>query len=252
MSANMKHIILLFILGFIGVLSALPLIPQLLALQPAPPPLSIEIIQVISVAQSSVLLLLMVWLGSVFSPKARLTSPVISAIIRSEDAIAALKPQILPALIGGIIGGVFIVIFLGILSGSLPADFLSAGEKLKLPWYTRILYGGITEELLIRWGLMSFIAWGAYRITQKNGADIAPHNYVLAIIISSLIFGLGHLPVASALTTTLTAPLITYIILGNAAFGIIAGYLYWKRGLECAMGAHMIAHLTMMMGEGFM
>lgn len=37
----------------------------------------------------------------------------------------------------------------------------------------------------------------------------------------------------------------------NAAFGFIAGYLYWKRGLECAVGVHMIAHITMIVGNSF-
>ncbi len=60
----------------------------------------------------------------------------------------------------------------------------------------------------------------------------------------------NHLPVAFTLSTEVTIPLVAYIILGNAAFGFIAGYLYWKRGLECAIGAHMIAHITMIVGAG--
>jgi hypothetical protein len=27
--------------------------------------------------------------------------------------------------------------------------------------------------------------------------------------------------------------------------------LYWKRGLECAIAAHMIAHIIMIIGAGF-
>lgn len=115
----------------------------------------------------------------------------------------------------------------------------------------KILYGGITEELLIRWGLMSFFVWGSYRITQKVGSEICSYNYVIAIILSALIFGLAHLPVAFILSSELTAPLVAYIVLGNASFGFIAGYLYWKHGLECAIAAHMIAHITMIVGVSF-
>ncbi len=248
---NTKPSILLFSLGFLGIASIVPLIPQILALQSAELPLSIEMIQIISVAQSSVLLLLMIWLGSVFSKKVGLSAPVIFALARSESAYNELKPQIIPALIGGIAGGIFILLFLGALSSYLPTEFLSAGEKLILPWYTKMLYGGITEELLMRWGLMSFLVWGVYRLTQKNGSEILDHNYIIAIVASALIFGLGHLPVAFSLSPEVTAPLVAYIILGNAAFGFIAGYLYWKRGLECAIGAHMIAHITMIIGASF-
>lgn len=248
---SIKPSVFLFFLGFVGIVSIVPFIPHLLALQSAPLPLTVEMIQVVSVVQSSVLLLFMVGLGSVFSKKVGLSSPVIFALAHSENALKELKPQIIPAIIGGIVGGVFLLALLGTFSSYLPAEFLSAGEKLMPPWYTKLLYGGITEELLIRWGLMSFFVWGMYRLTQKSGSDIRSHNYIFAILVSSLIFGLGHLPVAFALSPEITAPLVAYIILGNASFGFIAGYLYWKRGLECAIGAHMVAHLTMIVGANF-
>ena len=245
---NTNPSILLFSLGFIGIASIVPLIPQLLSLQSAELPMSVEKIQIISVAQLSILLLLMIWLGSVFSKKVGLSAPVIFTLACSENVFDQLKPQILPAVVGGIAGGIFILLFFGTLSSYLPAEFLSAGEKIVPPWYTKILYGGITEELLMRWGLMSFFVWGSYRITQKVGSEIRNYNYVIAIILSALIFGLGHLPVAFALSSEVTVPLVAYIIFGNAGFGFIAGYLYWKRGLECAIAAHMIAHVTMIIG----
>jgi len=62
---------------------------------------------------------------------------------------------------------------------------------------------------------------------------------------------LGHLPAAFALSPVVNMPLVSYIILGNAAFGLIAGALYWKFGLECAIFSHMLAHVTMLAGESF-
>jgi membrane protease YdiL (CAAX protease family) len=248
---NRNPIIFLFFLGFLGIVSIIPLIPKLLALQSSPLPMSLELIQIISVVQSSILLLFMVWLGSVCSKKVGLSSPVIVALAQSQNIIKVLKPQITPALIGGILGGVFITLFLGLLSPSLPPEFLSAGEKFTPAWYTKVLYGGITEELLIRWGLMSFLVWGSYRLTQNNDFEIRTYNYIIAIVVSALIFGLGHLPVAYMLSQEVTASLVTYIILGNASFGFIAGYLYWKYGLECAIAAHMIAHITMILTASF-
>ena len=248
---HFKFSILLFSLGFIGITSIIPLIPKLLSLQTGPLPLSVAMIQLISVVQSSVLLVLMLWLGSVYSMKVGLSAPVVSALVRSENALKALKPQIVPAFIGGVLGGAIIVVFLGALTTYLPSEFLAAGEKLTPPWYTKLLYGGITEELLIRWGLMSFFVWASYRLTQKKSSEIRSHNFVIAIVLSAVLFGAGHLPVAFLLSSEVTPPLIAYIILGNASFGFIAGYLYWKWGLECAIAAHMIAHLTMIIGASF-
>ena len=36
------------------------------------------------------------------------------------------------------------------------------------------------------------------------------------------------------------------MIVANSIFGLIAGYLYWKRGLESAMFAHMVAHVLLL------
>ena len=90
---------------------------------------------------------------------------------------------------------------------------------------------------------MSFITWCCYRLTQAKETEVKPYNYVFAIVLSAFLFGIGHLPVAFTLTSVVNSALIFYIIFGNAGFGIVAGYLYWKRGLECAMLAHIIAHL---------
>lgn len=245
-----KPHLLLFALGLIGILSALPLIPQLLELQPEKPPIPIEAIQAASVIQGSVLLLLMVWLGATFSRRVGLAAPVIQALANKAYIREEIRPQILPAFIGGIAGGAFLLLFFKVVSIHLPPEFIIAGDKLAPPWYTKLLYGGITEEILIRWGLMSFLVWVIYRITQRKDSEVKAHNYILGIIISALVFGIGHLPIAFALAPEVTAYLIAYIIIGNAAFGLIAGYLYWKRGLECAIGAHMIAHITMIIGNG--
>lgn len=36
---------------------------------------------------------------------------------------------------------------------------------------------------------------------------------------------------------------MTYVVLGNAAFGLVAGWLYWRYGLEAAVLAHAGAHV---------
>ena len=63
-----------------------------------------------------------------------------------------------------------------------------------------------------------------------------------------LVFGLGHLPMANVLTETVTTPLLVYVLVGNGLFGLIAGFLYWRKGVECAM----MAHIVMVSGERLM
>jgi len=37
---------------------------------------------------------------------------------------------------------------------------------------------------------------------------------------------------------------VTFIVLANSFFGLVAGYLYWRKGLEAAIIAHMSAHIV--------
>jgi membrane protease YdiL (CAAX protease family) len=43
-----------------------------------------------------------------------------------------------------------------------------------------------------------------------------------------------------------TIALALYVIVGNSFFGLIAGYLYSKNGLESSIIAHMLAHVVML------
>ncbi len=246
---NKKLIVVLWLLGMLGALCVLPVIPQLLASQKQIPSISMPLLQFIAALQSGILILIAVLMGAFFAPRVNLNAPVIQAFISKQSVLDKLSPQILPALLGGIIGGLAIVLITNQFTASLPAEFLQAAGGLSIPWYARIFYGGISEELLIRWGLMSFLTWASFRLFQNNTAKIHSSHYIIAIVLSAFIFGAGHLPAVYALSTVINTPLIAYILIGNASFGLIAGTLYWKYGLECAIFAHMLAHVTMLVCE---
>jgi len=48
-----------------------------------------------------------------------------------------------------------------------------------------------------------------------------------------------------------TLALTLFVIVGNSAFGLIAGYLYWKKGLESAIIAHALTHVVMFTASYF-
>ncbi|MBX9901068.1 MAG: CPBP family intramembrane metalloprotease [Burkholderiaceae bacterium] len=244
-----KQILILWFLGLLGVISVLPVVSQLIAIQNRPLPFSILQLQVITFIQSGLLILGAVVLGSIFSPKVNLSAPVVEAILKNQPILTKLKPQIVPAFLGGILGGVFIFLFSLKFQGLLPPEFLLSAKKLSLPWSARIFYGGISEELLVRWGLMSFLAWLFLRCFQNSASQIKPIIYIASIFVSAFVFGLAHLPAAFALSPAVTTPLVFYILVGNAFFGFVAGGLYWKYGLECAIFSHMLAHVTLLILE---
>ena len=66
--------------------------------------------------------------------------------------------------------------------------------------------------------------------------------YVIANIISALLFAAGHIPSTMAMTS-LTPVLIFRCFLLNGGFGLCFGYLYRKYGLGYAMLSHGFVHL---------
>lgn len=99
------------------------------------------------------------------------------------------------------------------------------------------LYGGLTEEILLRWGLLSLIAW----LLVKLRLEVTPAKWV-AVILAALIFAAGHLP-ALALVADPSMLLIVRTLLLNAIGGLAFGALFVRYNLEAAMVAHMATHL---------
>jgi hypothetical protein len=102
-----------------------------------------------------------------------------------------------------------------------------------------ISYGGITEELTLRYGLMTFLVW----VGAKVWTTLPPGLYFGALLVSAVLFGAGHLP-AMATLTPLTPIVILRTVGLNALLGLAFGWLFWRRGLEHAMVAHIATHLA--------
>jgi len=207
----------------------------------------------LSVIQPAIILSVAVLVGVVLASKVGLSSPVAEAAASGGDSVSAFKPQIIPGIVGGLAGGVSLVLIAAALKPFLSPEVLARlgeyGNILPLP--VRLLYGGITEELLLRWGLMTLLVWAAWRLFQKGQDRPKSADCGGAILISSVVFAIAHLPVAFMLFPEMTLALTIFVIVGNSAFGLIAGYLYWKKGLESAMIAHALTHIVMFTASYF-
>jgi membrane protease YdiL (CAAX protease family) len=171
---------------------------------------------------------------------------VVSALAAGGDVLQALRPQIVPGILGGMAGAAIIVAF----HRFAPEALTAAQPATPLPLVVRVLYGGITEEVLVRWGLLTIIAWAGWRIAGRPSEHPSVPIMWAAIAISALLFGLSHLPAALAVVRDLSASVAVYVTLGNAGFGMVAGYLFWRHGLEAAIMAHGLAHLLAFMVLG--
>ena len=258
MSFRTRLFFILWAAGLAGVFSVLLIdLPALVALLPAwakaEAPQITPVIKLLSLIQPSILLALAVLAGVALAHRVGLSSPAAEAAASGGPVWPALKPQIAPGIIGGLLGGGSIVAVTFVAKPSLPAgteERVAAFGRL-VPVPTRLLYGGVTEELLLRWGLMTLLVWTTWRLLQKREGTPKPAYVVGAILISSLVFGVGHLPIAYLILPEVNVALTLYVVAANSVFGLIAGYLYWKRGLESAVMAHMLAHVVMLTASYF-
>ena len=131
---------------------------------------------------------------------------------------------------------------------------LEAQERIQPVWWQTLLasfYGGISEEIQLRLFLLTFLAWLGSRLIRD--VEGRPGLGVLwaSTIISTIVFGLGHLPMLNATLAasglSLTPILIISTLTTNGIGGIALGWLYWSRGLESAMIAHFAADITLHM-----
>lgn len=233
---------------FVDLSALIAAIPQ----PPDGPPVTLPppaLLKLVSIVQPAVIVTLAVVLGVWLAERVGLHAPAFEAAARGERFLPKLMPQILPGVLAGLASGVAIILSWVVAKPFLTPEFVTRAQEFNkvLPNITRLLYGGLTEEVLLRWGVMSLLVWAAWRLLQKGQGAPRSVYFVVAIVLSAVIFGMGHLPLASMLSGGLTLPLVIYVIAANSIFGIVAGFLYWLRGLEAAMLAHMTTHLVLIL-----
>lgn len=251
MSPRFRLFLVIAFSGFIGVLSfQLVDIAALIAKLPIPPgqapQMSMAFVRVLSIVQPGVLVLAAAFVGLIFAPKVGLSAPAAQAFAERRAILPALRPQLLPGVLGALIAGPAIIATWLLWKPFLTPAFVAKAEDFNhvLPPVTRLLYGGITEEVLLRWGFMSFLVWLNWRLLQRGQGQPRPACFVIGILLSAVIFGAGHLPIAVALQGSATPALVSYVVFANSIFGVVAGYLYWKKGLESAVVAHALTHVV--------
>ncbi|AFY55476.1 CAAX amino terminal protease family [Rivularia sp. PCC 7116] len=243
--SKFKIFLTLFLLGLTGVFSLLlaPVnIPEGTEL-----PLSLSTLKIIGLIQSSILLGIATFIGSNLSTRVGFSTPLIKAFYNHTGVRSIFSKQIIFGIIGGAIAYIFSAIILKLTEPFLPAAYLALNQNpdVQIPLLTRVLYGGIVEELLIRWGLMTFLVWLPWKIFQKASGTPKSIFYWFGITVAAAIFGIGHLPLLFSLIAQPTILLIGLIMALNMITGIIAGWLYWRKGLEAAIFAHMTFHLIL-------
>lgn len=238
------------ILSFIGLLGVLSLLLSELPLQNLPPEVTENInpqtLKWLVLINPAILVLVLTLIGTLVYDKVKFTVPILEGLLRKETLpLTQIKQMLVGGALAGVVAGVLIVGITALFKPYLPAELLAQTEQAtNMHLLTKLLYGGITEELLMRFCLMSVIAWILFKISGKLNSAI----FYAAIVIAAFLFAIGHFPALFMLVAEPTTVVYAYIITGNMAGGLLFGYAYWKFGLEAAMLAHAFAHIVMTIG----
>ena len=193
--------------------------------------------------QGLVLVILFAIMGGYAAPAVGLDAPFFSAIVNQGDIWANASSQLLPMLIGGVAGGlVLVAVYYLYYRPRLDHKTVQSMEELRtgLGLAGRLLYGGILEEVLTRWGIMSGVAWIGFKLAGETNAVVM----WAAIVISGTIFGLLHFPSYVGTGSRLTSLFASLMLFLNLWASLVFGWLFWHYGLLAAIGAHMLFHLV--------
>ncbi|HWL24401.1 MAG TPA: CPBP family glutamic-type intramembrane protease [Ureibacillus sp.] len=203
------------------------------------------IIMIISAIQLAVVSFIISYIGIKLARKVGFTLPVLDSLMKKEKVQFNNSGVILAIVFGVITGFAIIGADRFYYQHKIEAIAQANPEFSWLGLVAGVLYGGVFEELLMRLLFMSLVVWIFMKITRKNYETLNSIFFWLAIILAAALFAIGHFPATEAVFGELNTTLIIRSFLLNGLGGIFFGYLYWKKGLEYAILAHMFTHISM-------
>jgi hypothetical protein len=210
------------------------------------------VVVLLSVAQSALLLGVMTFSGLWAAGRLGLGAPLLDARLHGRAAPPDLRHHALVAAGLGLASGLAILaldLWLFVpLSRSGAGSLVAQRQPPAWTGLLASLEGGVTEEVELRLFLLSFVALairGARNVFKRERtSELTPVVFWAANLLAAIAFGLGHLPTTARLVP-LTAIIVTRAVVLNGVVGVVAGWLFWRRGIEMAMVCHFSADVVL-------
>lgn len=242
MNKKLKLALLLFLLGSVGILSTLTVYATVLGDDQ-------NIYSDFATLWNSnwiylvfptINLVIALTVGTLLYDKVNLRVPLLESLIDSKQK-TEIKGILPYGIFGGIISGVVMTIIILVFAPTLPPNLIESITSSTLGIFPRVLNGAITGEILHRFGFMTLLVWLGYMMSGK----LSPNTYWTAIIVSVMLFAAGQLIPSLLLRGNPSASLLFYHLLLSATSVTIYSWLYWKKGLEAAIVAHVVANIIL-------
>ncbi|OHB76497.1 MAG: hypothetical protein A2Z25_11400 [Planctomycetes bacterium RBG_16_55_9] len=208
-------------------------------------PVPLPIAVLIQIAQATLFFTVAIFFGLLLGKKMGLGALFIESWLSNEKRKVGFASILrFSAFLGILIGAAIFVLDRSVFS--IFVEPITAFQATP-PLWTRVLagfYGGITEEVGMRFFLMTLVVWITCKIKKTEDGRPTEIGVWLAIILISVLFGLGHLPMTARFTEITTIVVLRAILLNGIA-GVTFGWLYWKKGLEAAMVSHFTTDIVL-------
>lgn len=242
---GLRRFAALFGLGLFGLLAA----GATSAIRGGLPTLSASVsyVEVVlaAVVQPVVLLCIAVVVGLIGAPRVGFRSRVREYVSGDQSAWRGFRREIGPAVQFGVYAGLVLVgagALFGPRRGITGVHASIASVLATVP--ERFLYAGITEELFLRWGVMTLVAIVLWWALDGRRGTVSPRIAWTAIVVSAVLFGFGHLPAATVYYGELGPWMAGYVVVANSVGGLAYGWLFWRHSLEAAMISHAVTNVV--------
>lgn len=195
-------------------------------------PPQVHVPRILLLIQPAIITAACALLGWWTAPRTALSAPVLSAALQGRDWQSPLRRGVPAAVLTAAIVALILIVY-----GLATQGLTTAMPQLDVPLLARLGYGGVGEEIIARWGLLTGLMALAMRLGQSD-----KRAFWLANSIAALLFALGHFGVLFAMVPHPAAWLIGAVLLGNLVPAMAFGWLYRQFGIESAMIAHGGAH----------
>jgi Type II CAAX prenyl endopeptidase Rce1-like len=219
-----------------GILANVPYLLWLLGHDPKLPYIPLPLFVVNQLLANGLLIAVFIWLGLRCAKPIHLGAPLIEGWLAGRGVGPRIWAIVGSAtLMGAAVAVLVTAADLWIFLPRLPR-LSQLGSPPAWAGFLAAFYGGIYEELLLRLGVFSILAWLLWQIGRRPEGPSITVLWATNVVVA-LLFGLGHLP-ATKHAVSLTPLVVSRALLLNGLGSLVFGHQYWQRGLEAAMLTH--------------
>ncbi|WP_058533640.1 CPBP family intramembrane metalloprotease [Legionella saoudiensis] len=195
-----------------------------------------------AIVQTLILVFILCLAGAILSQNTGLRATHLEDMLHGKTGISTLFPILLPAIGYALLSlVVFLCLYHLLAKRFIDEKSLQIMRNLRIALGLDgcILYGGVVEEIIGRWGIMNLATFFAIIFMQHTTNLII----WISILVSSLIFSAGQIPAYLAAGCSSSRSFIYSYTLLSMSQSIIFGYVFWQYGLVCSIISHMLFHL---------